>query len=70
MVLGRGAGMPGCIMGQEAGGWPWGAVRELCFEGSQQRPPAAGLLEVRSLQRPPTVFACTQGSLKPDKHFS
>lgn len=68
MVLGREAAMPGCIMGQEAGGWPWGAARELCFEGSRQSRRGAGLLEVRNLARPPVVV-CTYGSLRPDKHF-
>lgn len=51
----------GCIMGQEAGGWPWGTVRKLCFEGSMQSPHGAGPLEVRNLTRPPTAVCLYLG---------
>lgn len=48
MVVG-GGGVPGCIMGQEAGGWPGEAVREMCFEGNQQSQRGAGCLGIRNL---------------------
>lgn len=53
--------MAGCIMGQKAGDWPWGAGRELCFEGSRQSLHGAGLLEGRNLARPPMVVCLYLG---------
>lgn len=38
-------------MGQEAGGWPGEAVREMCFEGNQQSQRGAGCLRIRNLTR-------------------